>query len=226
VYIDTNVTGTLNLLDLCRERGIKKFILASTSSLYGMHNPMAYREDGDTNRPLSAYAASKKAAESLCHVYHYLHGLDVTIFRHFTVYGPAGRPDMSPFRFVQWISEGRPVAVFGDGTQRRDFIYIDDIARGTIAGLKPLGYEIINLGSDRPLVLMDFLYQIEALVGHDALVEFRPQHPADMPATWADIDKARAYLGWEPRVSAEQGLRSLVEWYQTERAWAADVVTG
>src|SRR5207249_907972 len=113
-----------------------------------------------------------------------------TVFRYFTVYGPAGRPDMVPLRFVQWISEGRPVVVFGDGMQRRDFTYIDDIARGTIAGLKPLGFEIINLGSDQPIVLMDVLHQVEALVGRAALLDFRPQHPADVPATWANIDKA------------------------------------
>jgi UDP-glucuronate 4-epimerase len=226
VYVDTNVTGTLNLLELCRERGIQKFILASTSSLYGAHNPMPYREEADTSRPLSPYAASKKAAEALCHVYHYLHGLDVTVFRYFTVYGPAGRPDMSLFRFVQWISEGRPVVVFGDGRQSRDFTYVDDIARGTIAGLKPLGYEIINLGGDQPVILMDALRQIEALVGRAACLEFRPLHPADVPATWANIDKARACLGWAPRVSTAQGVRNLVDWYRTERAWAADLATG
>ena len=136
VYFETNVTGMLNLLDLCRDFGIKKFVQASTSSLYGANNPRPFCEDADTDEPLSPYAASKKAAETLCYTYYYLYGLDVTVLRYFTVYGPAGRPDMSLFRFVQWISEGRPVIVYGDGTQERDFTYVDDIARGTLAALK------------------------------------------------------------------------------------------
>jgi len=137
IYFEANVTGTLNLLELCREFGIKKFVLASTSSLYGANDTRPFREDANTDGPLSPYAASKKSAEALCYSYHYLYGIDVTALRYFTVYGPAGRPDMSLFRFVQWISEGRPVIVFGDGRQSRDFTYVDDIARGTVAALKP-----------------------------------------------------------------------------------------
>ena len=130
VYVDTNITGTLNLLELCRTHGVKKFLMASTSSLYGAHNPRPFREDADTAKVLSPYAASKKAGEVLCYTYHYLYGLDIAIPRYFTVYGPAGRPDMSLFRFTQWISEGKPVTVFGDGNQSRDFTFVDDIARG------------------------------------------------------------------------------------------------
>jgi nucleoside-diphosphate-sugar epimerase len=152
IYFEANMTGTLNLLEMCREFAVHKFVLASTSSLYGGSNALPFREDADTDRPLSPYAASKKAAEALCYTYHALHSLDVTVFRYFTVYGPAGRPDMSPFRFVQWIYEGRPVTVYGDGRQSRDFTYVDDIARGTVAGVRPLGYEVINLGSDQPVV--------------------------------------------------------------------------
>lgn len=223
VYVETNVTGTLNLLELCREFGVQKFILASTSSLYGKENPMPYREDADTNRPLSPYAASKKAAEALCYTYHYLYGLDVTVLRYFTVYGPAGRPDMSLFRFIQWISEGKPLTVYGDGQQSRDFTYVDDIARGTIAALKPLGYEIINLGSDRPINLMDAIQRIEKLVGQKARLEFKPRHPADVPATWADITKARRVLGWEPQTPFEKGLEKTCRWYQENRDWAKEV---
>ena len=226
VYIDTNVTGTLNLLEMCKESGVKKFVLASTSSLYGKDNPMPYREDANTNHPLSPYAASKKAAEALCYTYHYLYGIDVTVFRYFTVYGPAGRPDMSLFRFVQWISEGRPVTVFGDGQQSRDFTYVDDIARGTIAGLKPLGYEVINLGSDTPVVLMDAIRLVEELVGKKAKIEYRPRHPADVLATWADIGKAERLLGWRPAYSFEQGVDDLVGWYMKNRSWARDIRTG
>jgi UDP-glucuronate 4-epimerase len=226
IYYETNVIGALNLLEWCRARGVKKFVLASTSSLYGRDNPMPYREDASTDRPLSPYAASKKAAETLCYTYHHLHGLDVTVFRYFTVYGPAGRPDMSPFRFVQWISEGRPVIVFGDGSQSRDFTYVDDIARGTIAGLRPLGYEVINLGSDRPAVLMDVIKLIEELVGRPARIEYRPAHAADMSATWADIGKAERRLGWRPQVMLAEGMARLAAWYRANREWASQVATG
>ena len=165
IYLETNATGCLNLLDLCRRDGVRKFVLASTSSLYGAHNPLPYAEDADTNRALSPYAASKKAAEAMCYTYHYLHGLDVTVLRYFTVYGPAGRPDMSLFRFCQWIHEDRPVRIYGDGTQSRDFTYVDDIARGTILALTPLGFEVINLGSDSPHALMDVVRMTEAAAG-------------------------------------------------------------
>ena len=168
VYVATNLTGTLNLLEACRDRDIGKFVLASTSSLYGKHNEMPYREDADTNRPLSPYAASKKGAEAMAYTYHHLYGIDVTVLRYFTVYGPAGRPDMSLFRFAQWIREGRSLTIFGDGSQSRDFTYVDDIARGTVAGLKPLGYEVINLGSDTPTVLMDVVRYIEGALGREA----------------------------------------------------------
>jgi UDP-glucuronate 4-epimerase len=225
VYFETNVTGTLNLLELCRKLEIEKFVLASTSSLYGARNPRPFREDAETDGPLSPYAASKKAAEVLCYTYHYLYDIDVTVLRYFTVYGPAGRPDMSIFRFIQWINEGRPVQVYGDGQQSRDFTYVDDIARGTIAGLKPLGYEVINLGSDEPVVLMDAIRLIERLLDQEALLEHRPRHPADVLATWADIDKARRLLGWRPQVSFGEGIGRSVKWYQDNRAWAKDVVT-
>ena len=225
VYFETNVTGTLNLLEMCREFGVHKFVLASTSSLYGANNPRPFREDANTNHPLSPYAASKKGAEALCYTYHYLYGIDVTVFRYFTVYGPAGRPDMSLFRFTQWISEGHPVTVYGDGQQSRDFTYVDDIARGTIAGLQPVGYEVINLGSDEPIVLMDAIRLVEELTGEEANLEFKPRHPADILATWADIGKAERVLGWGPQVSFKDGVARLVAWYGENRKWAKDVVT-
>jgi UDP-glucuronate 4-epimerase len=226
VYVDTNVTGTLNLLRLCVERAVPKFVLASTSSLYGGEHPRPYSEALTTDRPLSPYAATKKAAEALCYTYHYLFGVDVTVFRFFTVYGPAGRPDMSLFRFVQWITEGKPVTVFGDGLQERDFTYVDDVARGTIAGLKPLGYEIINLGSDEPVVLADAVKLVEEYTGCSANVVSKPRHPADVQATWADIGKAERMLGWRPRTDFRQGVRNLVDWYNGNREWAAQIKTG
>lgn len=217
VYYEANCQGTLNLLELCRRFAVTKFVLASTSSLYGEHNPVPYREDADTNRPLSPYAASKKAAETLCYTYHHLHGLDVTVLRYFTVYGPAGRPDMSVFRFVRRIAEGEPIVVFGDGRQQRDFTYIDDIARGTVAGLRPLGYEVINLGGDRPAELAAVIQEIARLVGRRPQIDYRPAHPADVRATWADIGKAKQLLDWSPQVSLEEGLRHCVEWYRGNR---------
>jgi UDP-glucuronate 4-epimerase len=225
VYFETNVTGTLNLLELCREFEVNKVVLASTSSLYGANNPRPFREDANTDGPLSPYAASKKGAEVLCHTYHYLYEIDVTVFRYFTVYGPAGRPDMSLFRFTQWISEGRPVLVYGDGQQSRDFTYVDDIARGTIAGLKPLGYEVINLGSDEPVVLMDAIRLVEELTGREAKLENKPRHPADILATWADIGKAERVLGWRPQTRFKEGVVRLVDWYRENRGWAREVVT-
>jgi nucleoside-diphosphate-sugar epimerase len=226
IYNDANFTGTLNLLDLCVRHEVPKFVLSSTSSLYGGDNPRPYTETANTDRPLSPYAASKKAAEVLCYTYHYLHGIDVTVLRYFTVYGPAGRPDMSLFRFVQWISEGRTVHVFGDGGQERDFTFVEDVARGTIAALKPVGYDIVNLGSDEPVVLMDAIRLVEQLTGREAQLEHSPAHKADVRATWANIGKAEALLGWRPQTDFREGVRRLVEWYQLNRAWAKDIVTG
>lgn len=226
VYYATNTTGTLNLLELSRHFGVDKFVLASTSSLYGQDNPMPWQEEQPTDQPLSPYSASKKAAETLCHTYHYLYDIDVTIFRYFTVYGPAGRPDMSLFRFVQWISEGYPVTVFGDGKQSRDFTFVEDIARGTVAGLRSVGYEVINLGSDEPVVLIDAIHMIEEMVGKPAKLHFQERHIADIPASWADIRKAESVLNWRPRRSFAAGMAALVEWYQANRSWTATIDTG
>lgn len=223
VYYDANVTGTLNLLEMARKYHVPKFVLASTSSLYGQHNPMPYREDADTSRPLSPYAASKKAAETLCYTYHYLYGLDVTVLRYFTVYGPAGRPDMSIFRFIRWIAEDEPVHIYGDGTQKRDFTYVDDIARGTVAALRPLGYEIINLGSDRPVTINRIIDLLENALGKKARRVYLGAHPADVPATWADITKARTLLNWEPQVPIEEGLERTIAWYRANRDWVKEI---
>jgi nucleoside-diphosphate-sugar epimerase len=225
IYYDTNSTGTLNLLDACVRSGTMKFVLASTSSLYGTHNPRPYAEDADTDRPLSPYAASKKAAETIAYTYHYLKGIDITVLRYFTVYGPAGRPDMSVFRFIQWIYEGRPVLVFGDGRQERDFTYVDDVARGTVAALAKAGYEIINLGSDRPVPLMDLIQRVEEYTGRKAMIEHQARHPADVTATWANISKARILLEWEPQMAFAEGVRNSVEWYEANREWAREIIT-
>ena len=225
IYYEANLLGALNVLNLARENGVPKFVQASTSSLYGLNNPRPYSEDADTSRPLSPYAASKGAVESLCHSYHYLHEMDITILRYFTVYGPAGRPDMSIFRFVQWIAEERPLILYGDGEQERDFTYVEDIARGTVAALRPSGYEVINLGGDRPVKMNKLIELIEARLGKDAHIERHDPAPGDMPATWADISKAHELLDWQPQAKLEQGLDLTVAWYLQEREWAQTVDT-
>jgi nucleoside-diphosphate-sugar epimerase len=220
VSLGTNVTGTLNLLELCRQKGIQKFILSSTSSIYGAQAPHPTPEDADTDHPLQPYAASKKAAEVLCHCYHSLYGLDVSVVRYFTVYGPAGRPDMSMFRFIKWISEGQPLQLYGDGEQSRGFTYVEDIVRGTIAALKPLGYENFNLGGHEVVTMNTLIAMLEEVIGKEAFIERYPPNRADMLTNWADVSKARNLLGWEPQVDLYQGVKKAVEWYQAERTWA------
>ena len=223
VYMQTNAQGTLNLLELMREKGIKKFILASTSSLYA-GQPMPFKEDLPVNTPISPYAASKKAAEVMAYTYHYLYGIDVTVLRYFTVYGPAGRPDMSIFRFIKWIDEGKPIQLYGDGTQSRDFTYVDDIARGTVLGLKEVGYEIINLGGGKnPISLNTIIEKLESLLGKKAKVDHKPFHKADLKTTWADIDKAKKILNWAPETDIDTGLERTVQWYMENKSWLKDI---
>lgn len=225
VYVDTNVTGTLNLLEMCRKYKIKKFILASTSSIYGADAPLPTSEDASSDQPLQPYAASKKGAEVMAHAYHYLYGIDVTVFRYFTVYGPAGRPDMVMFRFAKWIHENMPLQVNGDGEQSRGFTYVDDIARGTILGLKPLGFQVINLGGHETIKINELIKLFEDKIGQKARVEYRPAHPADMKANWANVDKAHELIGWLPKVSLDEGVSNLIQWYQAERSWARQILT-
>jgi UDP-glucuronate 4-epimerase len=222
VYFTTNANGTLNLLELAKDYGIKKFVLASTSSLYA-GQPMPFKESLPVNTPISPYAASKKAAEVTCYTYHYLYGIDISIVRYFTVYGPAGRPDMSIFRFIYKIMKGEPIEVFGDGTQSRDFTYVDDIAEGTVRALKPLGYEIINLGGNQPYQLNEVIQIIEELLGKKAKIVYKSFHKADLKATWADINKAKQLLDWEPKVSLQEGLRKTVEWFKKNWNWLKEI---
>jgi UDP-glucuronate 4-epimerase len=223
VYIDTNVTGTLNLLEFCQRNKIPKFILASTSSIYGADAPLPTHENANSDLALQAYAASKKGAEVMAHAYHYLYDIDVTIVRFFTVYGPAGRPDMSIFRFIRWIIEGEPIQLFGDGTQSRGFTYIDDIALGVIMALKPVGFEIINLGGHENISMNDLIAMIERQVGKGAIIERLPAARADMKANLADVTKAGKLLGWEPRVGLEEGISRTCGWYLANRDWASQL---
>lgn len=225
VYVDTNMTGTLNLLEVCRRQGIPKFILASTSSIYGANAPLPTPETADSDHPLQPYAASKKGAEVMAYVYHTLYGVDVSVVRYFTVYGPAGRPDMSMFRFTQWICEGRPLRLNGDGEQSRGFTYVEDIARGTIQALKPLGYEILNLGGHETIKINELIHSLEELIGRKATIKRYPANAAEMAASWADVRKAKALLGWEPQVGLKEGIANLVDWYHAERPWASLIDT-
>ncbi len=211
-YLNTNVKGTLNLLECCTVFEVKKFVLASTSSLYGL-NEMPFKETDRTDAPLAPYSATKKGAEVLCFSYHYLNGIDISIPRYFTVYGPAGRPDMSIFIFIRNIDNGIPIPVFGDGSQKRDFSYIDDIAEGTLKCLQPFGYEIFNLGNDNSVELRYVINLIEDALGKKAVMEFSPRHPADVFATWAHIDKSREKLNWHPKTPIEEGIKKTVAWY-------------
>jgi nucleoside-diphosphate-sugar epimerase len=223
VYLQTNAQGTLNLLEMMKEKGIKKMVLASTSSLYAGQQ-MPFKETLPVNTPISPYAASKKAAEVMAYTYHYLYNMDITVVRYFTVYGPAGRPDMSIFRFIKWIDEGTPIRLFGDGSQARDFTYVDDIARGTVLAMKPLGYEIINLGGGKnPISLKTIIHKIEDLLGKKAKIEYKPFHKADMKETWADIEKAGQLLGWKPEINIDEGLKRTVDWYLQNKNWLKDV---
>ncbi|MGC8868866.1 MAG: GDP-mannose 4,6-dehydratase [Sulfurihydrogenibium sp.] len=226
VYMTTNANGTLNLLELMKKYQVKKMVLASTSSLYA-GQPMPFKEDLPVNTPISPYAASKKAAEVMAYTYHYLYGIDVSVVRYFTVYGPAGRPDMSIFRFIKWIDEGKPIILYGDGSQSRDFTYVDDIAEGTILATKELGYEIINLGGGKnPISLKTVIETIEKHLGKKAKIDYRPFHKADLKETWADITKAEKLLGWKPKVSFEEGIKRTVEWYIENREFLKDVEVG
>ncbi len=240
VYLSTNTLGTLNILECMRKYGVKKQVLASTSSLYA-GCPMPFTEDLPVNTPLSPYAATKKGAELMAYSYHKLYGLDTTVVRYFTVFGPAGRPDMSIFRFIKWIDEGKPLELFGDGSQSRDFTYVDDIARGTVLAGKLFGsqlstlnpqlrgpvapaYNIINLGGGRnPISLQVVIAFIEKALGKKAVIAGQPFHIADIKETWADISKAERLLGWKPQVSPEQGFQLSVDWHIANRGWLAGI---
>lgn len=224
VYMTTNAMGTLNLLQAMKENDVKKMVLASTSSLYAGQK-MPFVEDLPVNSPISPYAASKKAAELMSYSYHYLYGMDIAVVRYFTVYGPAGRPDMSIFRFIKWIDEGKALQLNGDGTQSRDFTFVEDIARGTIkASQKVKGFEIINLGGGkRPVTLNEVIGEIEKLLGKKAIIEKHPFHKADLNETMADITKAQTLLGWTPETDLDVGLKRSVEWYKNNLSLCSSI---
>lgn len=214
VYLTTNTLGTLNLLELMVEYGIGQFVMASTSSLYAGAK-MPFLETADVTHPISPYAATKLAAEALAQTWHHLYGINVAILRYFTVYGPAGRPDMSPFRFIEWIRRGQPIQLYGDGNQTRDFTYIDDIAAGTVASLGIQGCEVLNLGGgNKPISVNAMIAAFEEALGKKANVEYLPSNNADMQDTSAEIGKALRMLGWAPQISPLEGFSKTASWHR------------
>jgi nucleoside-diphosphate-sugar epimerase len=178
-----------------------------------------FKIENRTDTPLSQYSASKKAAETLCYTYYYLYDMDISIPRYFTVYGPAGRPDMSYFRFIIKIDRGEPIDVYGDGKQSRDFTYVGDVAEATVRGLNLSGYQAFNVGNDNPLELLEMIGIIEDLLKTKAKLNFLPRHPADNLATWADISRTKELLDWKPEVQMEDGLKEVINWYFENKAW-------
>ena len=224
LYVNTNLTAFVVLMEGMVRHKVPKLVMASTSSVYAGQEP-PFSENQPVDRPLSPYASSKKAAEVMAYTYHHLYGLDVSIVRYFTVYGPAGRPDMTPLKFTHRIARGIPFPLFGDGEQKRDFTYIDDIARGTVLALKPVGYEIFNLGGgNEPISINRLIHLLETYLGRKAVIDRQPWNEADMRDTAADISKARTLLGWSPEVLPEEGLKLLADWYLNECGWLAPVL--
>lgn len=219
LYEEVNVKGTLNLLQLASQQGVESFVLASTSSVYGASEEIPFREDNPAIHPLAPYPATKRACELLAHVYHNLYGLRCTALRFFSVYGPRGRPDMTPYLFTSAISESRELTLFDAGRPQRDWTYIDDVIAGVLAALDAdCDYEIINLGNSKPVVMRDFVTIIETLLGREAKMTTPPLPPSEPPVTYADISKARRLLAYNPTTSVQEGMRRFVEWYRQETA--------
>ncbi|MCX8112442.1 MAG: NAD-dependent epimerase/dehydratase family protein [Bacteroidia bacterium] len=218
VYHHTNATGSLYLLELMRRYSVGRYVLASTSSLYA-GTALPFTEDCPVNTPISPYAASKKAAEVLAYTYAYQFGIHAAVLRYFTVYGPAGRPDMSIFRFIEWIYRGQPLQLYGDGKQSRDFTYVEDVAAGTVAALSVQGYEVFNIGGGQaPTSLTDVIVHIEERLGKKAQIVQHPFPKADLLHTQADIQKAQRHLGWTPQVDFWTGLNRTIEWHLAHRS--------
>jgi len=218
LYAETNVTGTLNLLELARRSRVRQFVFGSSSSVYGENEKVPFSEDDPVARPISPYAATKAAGELLCHTYSHLWGLRSVCLRFFTVYGARQRPDLAIHKFARLISAGQPIPVFGDGTTRRDYTYIDDIIAGVRAAMdyEATGYEVINLGESRTVQLRELIGLLERELGREALIDRQPLQPGDVPQTFADTRKARALLGYDPRTPIEEGVRRFVEWFRHE----------
>ncbi|MCX6339453.1 MAG: GDP-mannose 4,6-dehydratase [Candidatus Aureabacteria bacterium] len=215
LYEEVNCLGTLNLLDLARRHGIRHFIFGSSSSIYGVNAKVPFSEEDRVDQPISPYAATKRACELLCYTYHHLSGMNITCLRFFTVYGPRQRPEMAICRFTRKILRGEPIELYGDGTSQRDYTYVDDIMDGLLKAIdKPFPFEIFNLGESQTIELTRLIRVIEEAAGKKAVIKKLPAQPGDTPITYADISKARAMLGYRPRVGIEEGIARFVSWYK------------
>lgn len=215
LYEAVNVQGTINLLEACKDYGIKKFIFASSSSVYGDNKKVPFSEDDNVDNPVSPYAATKKSGELICYTYHYLYEISILCFRLFTVYGPRQRPEMAIHKFTRHILEEKPIEVFGDGTSSRDYTYIDDIIPGIISSLDKInGYEIINLGNSKPINLLKLINLIEKEVNRKAVIKYADAQPGDVFTTYADIRKAKKMLKYQPETSIEEGIENFIKWYK------------
>jgi UDP-glucuronate 4-epimerase len=217
LYLKTNIFGTFNLLEAAKRSNVSKFVFASSSSVYGATRELPFREDQVLVQTLNPYASSKLAGEHLCSNYSYLYGLKVVCLRFFTVYGPRQRPDLSIHKFTRLIASGKPIEVYGDGTARRDFTFIDDTIQGVINAIDFEGspFEVFNLGENQTVELKDVIRLIEKALGKSAVIEYRPPAPGDMPQTYADISKAAKLLNYQPATLIEKGIPRFVDWFQT-----------
>jgi UDP-glucuronate 4-epimerase len=216
LYTDVNINGTVVLLEIARQRHIKKFVFASSSSVYGNNKKVPFSEDDNVDFPISPYAATKKAGELICHTYHHLYGMGMTCLRFFTVYGPRQRPDLAIHKFARLIEEGQPIPIYGDGTMRRDFTYIDDIINGVVAALDQCAaYQIYNLGESRPICVSDLVTEIENALGKKAVKNHLPTQPGDVNQTYADVAKAQRDLGYDPSTHIATGLARFVAWLRS-----------
>jgi len=215
VYIHSNIRGTTQLMELSHKFGVKNFVFASSSSVYGGSKSTYFSEEENVDNPVSPYAASKKACELLAYTYHHLYNLNVAGLRFFTVYGPRGRPDMAPFKFIDRVSRGVELQKFGDGSSSRDYTYIDDIVDGVVRAIdRPYAYQVFNLGKGSGTSLNEFIAIVEKHVGKAANVRQLPDQPGDVPYTCADVNKARRLLGYRAKVSFDEGVRRTCKWYQ------------
>jgi UDP-glucuronate 4-epimerase len=218
LYEEVNVRGTVNLLEACREFGIKSFIFASSSSVYGGSSKVPFSEEDRVESPISPYGATKRAGELFCSTYHRLFGINIACLRYFTAYGPRQRPEMAIHKFTRLIAGNEKVPMYGDGQSMRDYTYIDDIIQGTLGAIHGNeGYEIYNLGEFRTTRLRDLIRMLEEALGKKAIIEELPEQRGDMPVTYANIEKARRRLGYAPRFSMEEGIHRFVEWYRQTR---------
>jgi UDP-glucuronate 4-epimerase len=216
LYNDVNVNGTVLLLEVVRQRGIKKFIFASSSSVYGNNKKVPFSETDNVDFPISPYAATKKAGELICHTYHHLYGIAINCLRFFTVYGPRQRPDLAIHKFARLIEAGQPIPIYGDGSMMRDFTYIEDIINGVVAAMDRCDdYQIYNLGESRPISVTDLVAEIEKALGKKAVRKYLPLQPGDVNRTYADVAKAQRELDYQPSTHIAQGLARFVEWLRT-----------